>query len=145
MKLGQFEIQDYTVNVNGVDENRKMIIYYDLDGTELTRERYYGESDSIPDGYTTTTGAPIRLTLWQFKAQLELTPATTGSFANLKEEVTDLIHQFTGPQHVIIQSAWDNANNISRVSPTVAIIGNQLGLSSTQIDNIFISGSLISL
>jgi HD-GYP domain-containing protein (c-di-GMP phosphodiesterase class II) len=145
MKLGHFEIENYTVNINGVDESRKSITYYDLENIEVTKERYYDDVDSILPNYTTSTNSPLRVTLWQFKAQLQLTPAVNVGFSNLKEEIDSILSQISGSQGVIVESAWNNANNISRLSPTVEFIGTQLGLTDPQIDDIFISGSLISL
>jgi len=145
MKLGHFEIENYTVNINGVDESRKSITYYDLDNVEITKERYYDDVDSILPNYTTSTNSPLRVTLWQFKAQLQLTPAVNVGFSNLKEEIDSTLSQISGSQGIIVESAWNNANNISRLSPTVEFIGTQLGLTDPQIDDIFISGSLISL
>ncbi len=145
MKLGHFEIEDYTVTIDGVDETRKSITYYDLDNVEITKERYYDDVESILPNYTTSTNSPLSITLWQFKAQLELTPAVNIGFANLKEEIDGVLSQITGSQGIIVQSAWSNANTISRLSPTVSLIATQLGLTNPQVDDIFISGSLISL
>ena len=143
--LGTFTIEDYTVTIDGVDENRQRIIYYDLDNNEITRARYYGEDDIILEAYTKTSGCPSRIMRWQFRAQLNLEPATDNNFTTLKEQVNDIISQMTGAQKVITEEAWLNASTISSLSPTVATIGTILGVNETQIDNIFISGSLLSL
>lgn len=45
-----YEIQDYVVIVNDVEETRKVIIYYDEIGVEVTRE-FYIESGEILPGY----------------------------------------------------------------------------------------------
>jgi len=34
--LGTFIIEDYTVTIDGVDEDRQRIIYYDLNNNEIT-------------------------------------------------------------------------------------------------------------
>lgn len=45
-----YEIQDYTVIINDVEETRKTIIYYNKIGEEITRE-FYIEGDEILAGY----------------------------------------------------------------------------------------------
>ena len=143
--LGTFVIEDYTVTIDGVDENRQRIIYYDLDNSEITRARYYGEPDDILDGYTKASGCPIRVMRWQFRAQLGLEPATDVNFTTLKDQVDYVISQMTGSQKIVTEEAWLSANTISRISPTVNAIGGVVGLNESQVDNIFISASLLSL
>jgi hypothetical protein len=143
--LGTFVIEDYTVTIDGVDENRQRIIYYDLDNSELTRSRYYGEPDDILDGYTKASGCPIRVMRWQFRAQLGLEPSTDVNFTTLKDQVDYVISQMTGSQKIITEEAWLSANTISRISPTVNAIEGVVGLNESQVDNIFISASLLSL
>ena len=143
--LGTFIIEDYTATIDGVDENRQRIIYYDLDNNEITRSRYYGEPDTILEGYTKASGCPIRIMRWQFRAQLGLEPATDNNFTTLKEQVDGIISQMTGAQKIVTEEAWLSAATISRLSPTVAVIGTIVGLNDTQIDNIFVSASLLSL
>jgi hypothetical protein len=82
---------------------------------------------------------------WQFRAQLGLEPATDNNFTTLKEQVDGIISQMTDAQKIVTEEAWLSAATISRLSPTVAAIGTIVGLNDTQIDNIFVSASLLSL
>lgn len=45
-----YEIQDYTVSINDIEETRKAIIYYNEIGVEATRE-FYIEGGEILPGY----------------------------------------------------------------------------------------------
>lgn len=45
-----YDIQEYTVNIDGNDETRNVIIYYDEIGIEFTRE-FYLEGNQILPGY----------------------------------------------------------------------------------------------
>lgn len=47
--LGEYEIVDYELVIDGVSEIRQNIVYYDFDGNEYITERFYGE---IREGYT---------------------------------------------------------------------------------------------
>jgi hypothetical protein len=143
--LGTFVIEDYTVTIDGVDENRQRIIYYDLDNNEITRARYYGEPDTILAGYTKASGCLIRVMRWQFRAQLGIEPSTDINFTTLKDQVDYVISQMTGSQKIVTEEAWLSANTISRISPTVNAIEGVVGLNESQVDNIFISASLLSL
>ena len=52
---GTYTFQDYTVVIADVTQTRTNIIYFNLDGSELTRWRYYPEdpdlNDAIYPGY----------------------------------------------------------------------------------------------
>jgi hypothetical protein len=45
-----YEIQEYVVNINGNDETRKVAIYYDTLGAEVTRV-FYVDGDELISGY----------------------------------------------------------------------------------------------
>ena len=45
-----YDIQEYVVNIDGNDETRNVIIYYDEIGAESTRE-FYLEVNQILPGY----------------------------------------------------------------------------------------------
>ena len=45
-----YDIQEYVVNIDGNDETRNVIIYYDEIGAEFTRE-FYLEGNQILPGY----------------------------------------------------------------------------------------------
>lgn len=123
-----------------------VVTYYDMQGNEETKAAFNGDPDEIPTGYIeVTSNSPIRVMRWQFKAQLALESATDNNFTTLKDQVDYIITQMTGSQKIITEEAWVSANTISRISPTVGAIGSIVGLTETQIDNIFISSSLISI
>jgi len=128
-----------------IDSQNEIIIYYDLENTEITRMAYSGDPDEILEGYTTLTGAPPKVMRWQFRAQLGLESATDNNFTTLKDQVEYIITQMTGSQRIVTEEAWNSAATISRLSPTVEAIGILVGYNDTQIDNIFISGSNISI
>ena len=129
----------YSINGNAVT-------YYDMQGNEETKAAFNGDADEIPSSYVDLiTNCPIRVMRWQFKAQLALESATDNNFTTLKDQVDYIITQMTGSQKIITEEAWVSANTISRISPTVGAIGSIVGLTETQINNIFISSSLISI
>lgn len=45
-----YVIQEYVVNIDGNDETRKVVIYYDALGAEVTREFYFPDL-GIRSGY----------------------------------------------------------------------------------------------
>lgn len=123
-----------------------VVTYYDMQGNEETKAAFNGDADEIPTGYVElTSNSPIRVMRWQFRAQLGLESATDNNFTTLKDQVEYIITQMTGSQKVITEEAWHSAATISRLSPTVAAIGTTVGINNTQIDNIFISASSISI
>ena len=46
---GTYTFQDYTVVIAGAEQTRTAIIYFYLDGSELTRGRYYPEDPDLND------------------------------------------------------------------------------------------------
>ena len=50
MAKNVYEIRDYVVNINGNDETRSEIVYYDALGAEVTRALYTSIDDILP-GY----------------------------------------------------------------------------------------------
>ena len=46
---GTYTFQDYTVVIADVTQTRTNIIYFNLDGSELTRWRYYPEDPDLND------------------------------------------------------------------------------------------------
>jgi hypothetical protein len=135
MILGTYEIQDYTVTIDGVDETRQKIIYYT--GEDVVVERYKGDPDSIKEGYTMTDGTPRRVLRWQFKSQLALEPSPDSGYTNLNEYTTFLISELTGATKIIATEAWNSANHISYYSPVVSYIANMAGLSDSDVRRIF--------
>ena len=50
MAKSVYEIQEYVVNIDGNDETRKVVIYYDALGSEVTRT-FYVDGDEFISGY----------------------------------------------------------------------------------------------
>jgi len=50
MAKSTYEIREYVVNIDGNDETRSVIVYYDALGAEVTRAFYTG-IDDILHGY----------------------------------------------------------------------------------------------
>lgn len=50
MSKKAYEIQEYVVTIDGNDETRKVAIYYDILGAEVTREFYVDGNETLP-GY----------------------------------------------------------------------------------------------
>jgi hypothetical protein len=79
---------------------------------------------------------PSRISAWQAKAALALTPLD-GSTALAKIEEA-IASKEDGQEKVIIQSAWNNNANFERSSVSVVSLGQILGLDSDAIDDLFI-------
>jgi hypothetical protein len=140
MIKGNYKIEDYTVTIDGVDETRQKVIYYNIDGEEITAFRFNGNYDEIDSDYLSFNGCPIKVTRWQFKAQLECVPNPIPAF-----DVQYMIDQMIGNEKIIAQSAWDNANFINRYSPLVLSMAQSLGLNDSDIDQIFIQAYNINI
>ena len=145
MILGKFNIDDYEVTISGVTETRQRITYYDLEGNELFKVRYYGNTDDIDEGYLMYDGTPRRVQRWQFKSQLALEPSPVNEYNNLKEYTTYLIDQLTGSTETIAAEAWNSSNYISYYSPTVSYIATMAGLNDLDIRRIFRDASNIEI
>lgn len=145
MTIGKFNIEDYQVTVNGNTETRQRIIYYDLYDNEITTGRYTGDVDDILPNYVNLDNCPPRIMRWQFRAQLALMESPDINFTSLEEYITYLISQMTGDEKIKTDRAWNYANTISRYSLTVATFATVLGLSSSEVDNIFINADQITI
>jgi len=88
-------------------------------------------------------GVPVMVTRWQLRAQLAI--------QGLEQNVTDAINALPSstPEEtdfkIKAQYAWEAANNILRLSPTVEMIQAVLGLTNLEVDEIFIEAYKISI
>lgn len=89
-----------------------------------------------PDGWETPpppAAVPQTVALWQAKAAL----AGVGKLAM----ATDIVTGIGGT----IALAWEYGNTIDRSSPALQAMADRLGLSSDDLDNLFIAASKISI
>ena len=88
-------------------------------------------------------GVPVRVTRWQLRAQL----AIQNLEANVTAAINALPDSTQAEQEFKIKAkyAWESANNVQRQSPTVFMIQQVLGLTDTQVDNIFIEAYKIDI
>ena len=90
-----------------------------------------------------SNGVPVRVTRWQLRAQL----AILGLEANVTAALNALPDSTQAEQEFKIkaQYAWDYSNNIERTSPTVSMIQVVLGLTDSEVDDIFINAYQIDI
>ena len=77
---------------------------------------------------------PATVAMWQAKAALQA--------AGLLDKATAAI---TAANNPVLTAFWSGAATIDRTSPTLASIGTALGLTSSQLDQLFVSAAAISL
>lgn len=145
MIKGKFNIEDYQVTISGNTETRQSVIFYDIDGEPIWKARYSGNIEDIPEGYVNLNNCPARVMRWQFRAQLATMPSPDINYNSLEEYITYLITQMTGEEKTYTEKAWNEANTISRYSPTIQNFGTILSLSSAEIDDIFINADQITI
>jgi hypothetical protein len=90
---------------------------------------------------TIEAGVPTEVTLWQLRSELAirgLEVGVTSAINNLPESTQQEIDTKT-----IAKTAWEKANVVLRNSATVIMIQNILGLTTTQVDDIFSKAYLI--
>jgi hypothetical protein len=86
-------------------------------------------------------GVPTEVTLWQLRSELAI--------RGMESLVTLAINNFpeSTPEEIITKTiakiAWEKANVVVRNSPTVTILQGVLGLTTTQVDDIFSKSYLI--
>jgi hypothetical protein len=145
MILGKYKIEDYIVTINGVDETRQKVTYYNIEGEEVSVTRFNGNYDDIDSKYLSFDGAPLKVTRWQFRTQLAFMPSTDPNFTNLRDLVSYMITQMSGNEKVKAEEAWESANYISKYSPLVLSMAQALGLSDSDVDQIFIDAYQIEI
>jgi hypothetical protein len=145
MILGKYKIEDYIVTINGVDETRQKVTYYNIEGEEVSVTRFNGNYDEIDSNYLSFDDAPLKVTRWQFRTQLAFMPSPDPNFTNLRDLVSYMITQMSGNEKVKAEEAWTSANYISKYSPLVLSMAQALGLSDSDVDQIFIEAYKIEI
>lgn len=86
---------------------------------------------------------PYRITAWQAKAALAMTPHGESTALAAVEAV--IAEMEDGPEKVVVKAAWDNNAAFERQAPTILSIGTAIGLSSEQLDALFILGGSLEV
>lgn len=111
--------------------------------TSLPIDNYFKGSLAYPINSDIVGTVPSEVTRWQLRAELAI--------RGLEDDVTTAINNLpSGTQEeqelkIKAQYAWDYANNIERQSPTVSMIQSVLGLTNSEVDDIFISAHQIEI
>lgn len=79
---------------------------------------------------------PAEIPLWAFRVALNLT--------NLKGEVELLIQGLPEPQRTIALQQYEYGNIIQRNHPLIISLGDELGLTTEEIDTIFINANKLT-
>ena len=145
MILGKYKIENYIVTIDGVNETRQKVTYYNIEGDEVSVARFSGDYDEIESNYLSFDGAPLKVTRWQFRTQLAFMPSPDPNFDNLRDLVSYMITQMSGNEKVKAEEAWTSANYISKYSPLVLSMAQALGLSGSDVDQIFIEAYKIEI
>lgn len=80
---------------------------------------------------------PGEIPLWAFRSVLTLTGIS-------QESIGTLIASLPEPQKTVATIQWEYGNYIVRSHPLISTMGAALGLTSEQIDNVFISAAQLS-
>lgn len=80
---------------------------------------------------------PSEVALWKLRFVL--------SKMNLEQSVSDALNSLPEPQKTAANYTWNYGNAIDRHSSTVLFLQQQLGLTDTQVNEIFIQSNSISL
>jgi hypothetical protein len=109
----------------------------------LNIDNYAKSKLTLPLVEDVVDGVPVQVTRWQLRAQLAI--------QDLEQNVTDAINALpSGTQaeqefKIKAQYAWDYSNNIERTSPTVSMIQVVLGLTDSEVDDIFVNAYQIDI
>jgi hypothetical protein len=109
----------------------------------LNIDNYAKSKLTLPLVEDVVDGVPVRVTRWQLRAQLAI--------QGLEQAVTDAINALPDSTQaeqefkIKAQYAWDFSNNIERQSPTVSMIQAVLGLTDSQVDDIFVNAYQIDI
>lgn len=100
--------------------------------TFVVMERPFVGSNSSTVAFTPpiTNIVPQTISLWSFRTMLLL--------RGLIDQVQSLIDNLPEPEKSVANIQWEYGNYIDRNHPLINQLGTQLGLTSEQIDNIFI-------
>lgn len=80
---------------------------------------------------------PTEVALWKLRFIL--------SQMELETTVGDVINQLPEPQKTAAKYLWDRGTAVDRYSPTVDLIKQSIGLTDSDVDNIFRQANLIIL
>lgn len=111
--------------------------------TSLSIDNYFKGQLTHPLVTDIVDGVPVKVTRWQLRAEL----AIRGLEDGVTTAITDLPSGTQAEQELKIkaQYAWDYSNYIERDSPTVSMIQMVLGLTNSEVDDIFISAYQIEI
>lgn len=102
---------------------------YILMTTEEFEQRQLTYYDEFINWRNEKLNVPQEISLWQFRAVLKL--------MNLFDKVNIIIDQLPYPLKSITKEQWEYGNIVQRNHPVIVQLGSELGLSSSQIDDIF--------
>jgi hypothetical protein len=80
---------------------------------------------------------PLEVALWKLRFVL--------SQMNLEQAVSDALNSLPEPQKTAANYIWNYGNTIDRHSSTIMFLQQQLGLTDTQVNEIFIQSNSITL
>lgn len=87
---------------------------------------------------------PARITAWQAKAALALTPhPQAGTMLDAAEAALNAMPE--GAPKIVVLAAWGNNANFERTSPTILSFGAALGMSDDALDNLFRLGDSLTV
>jgi hypothetical protein len=111
--------------------------------TSLQIDNYFKGQLTHPLVTDVVDGVPVKVTRWQLRAEL----AIRGLENNVTTAISNLPTGTQSEQELKIkaQYAWDYSNYIERDSPTVSMIQMVLGLTNSEVDDIFISAYQIEI
>lgn len=95
------------------------------------------EQQAVPGTGSASPILPMEVPAWRIKALAKiqgLTPAIDSVLASLPE-----------PQRTVATFAWNEGNVIARNSETTIAIGSAIGLTSQQMDDLFISAAAMNV
>jgi hypothetical protein len=103
-------------------------------GEEETAQ--YFLENPIPENPPPVKEVPAEIPLWAFRSSLLLN--------GLEGQVMTLINSLQEPQKSVATIQWEYGNFIVRNHPIIISLSSALGLTSNQVDDIFITGSLLT-
>lgn len=107
----------------------------------ISVDNYFKGKLTSPLVATAIDGVPTEVKLWQLRSQLTILgmEQVVTIALNSLPEGTDEEKEFK----VKAQNAWERAGNVYRMSPTVTMLQQLLGLTDSQVDDIFKAAYLI--